>query len=82
MVALTTVYSCGFNAQQELNQSLWFLRLRAINGLRQVSANMELREDQLKTILGVLEVSPIGHGVGGGGALNGNNTWKHDRSCN
>ena len=31
-------------------------RLKAINCLRQVSATIELREDQLETILGILEV--------------------------
>lgn len=37
-----------------------FCRLKAINCLQQVSANIELREDQLETILGVLEVRRIG----------------------
>ena len=39
----------------------FFFRLKAINCLRQVSATIELREDQLETILGILEV-----GEGGG----------------
>ena len=44
------MWTCGFS-----------FRLKAINCLRQVSATIELREDQLETILGILEV-----GEGGG----------------
>ena len=44
-----------------MDMCFFFFRLKAINCLRQVSATIELREDQLETILGILEV-----GEGGG----------------
>ena len=38
------------------NDEIELVRLKAINSLRQMSANMELREDQLESVLSVLEV--------------------------
>ncbi len=37
--------------------ALHIYRLKAINSLQRVSENIQLREDQLETILGALEVS-------------------------
>ena len=39
------------------NDEIEQVRLKAINSLRQISANMELREDQLESVLSILEVS-------------------------
>lgn len=38
------------------NDEIELVRLKAINSLRQISANMELREDQLESVLNILEV--------------------------
>ena len=38
------------------NDEIEGVRLKAINSLRQISARMELREDQLETVLAILEV--------------------------
>ena len=38
------------------NDEIETVRLKAINSLRQISANMELREDQLESVLSILEV--------------------------
>ena len=53
------MFICGWG--KWLWTCVFFFRLKAINCLRQVSATIELREDQLETILGILEV-----GEGGG----------------
>ena len=41
------------------NDEIELVRLKAINSLRQISANMELREDQLESVLSILEVYRI-----------------------
>ena len=41
------------------NDEIELVRLKAINSLRQISANMELREDQLESVLSILEVCVV-----------------------
>ena len=60
------------------NDEIEAVRLKAINSLCRISSSLELREDQLETVLAILEV---GRWVGGWGMGCGHNHRVNIRSC-
>lgn len=65
-----SIHCCRFAAQSldylvdMFNDEIEGVRLKAISSLCQISSSLELREDQLETVLAILEVCVGGKGGG------------------